>query len=84
MISESTDRAVDSEIIKRNGPCAVQNPFLFCLIFFLSNIWGGTSAKSRFFYLNLFSLSALDTTEIELSAIAAPANIGLSSGPPKA
>ena len=35
-------------------------------------------------YLKRFSLSALETTEMELSAIAAPANIGLRSGPPNA
>ena len=33
---------------------------------------------------NLFNRSAFDTTETELIAIAAPANIGLKSGPPKA
>lgn len=36
------------------------------------------------FYSNRFRRRALDTTDMELSAMAAPANIGLSSGPPKA
>lgn len=36
------------------------------------------------FNLNRLSRSALVTTETELSAIAAPANTGVSSGPPKA
>ena len=33
--------------------------------------------------LNLFNLNAFNTTETELKAIAAPAIIGLSNGPPK-
>ena len=37
-----------------------------------------------FFIRNRFSRSALDTTDTELSAIAAPAKTGVRSGPPKA
>lgn len=43
-----------------------------------------TAMLERMYHSNFLSLSALDTTDMLLSAIAAPANIGLRSGPPKA